>query len=160
MASLCWHRTTDRTVCDLRMRIAMQVGVSENQFLLVFQSRTLKAVQELVDVVTWLGATIFMQGLLKGRMIGQAMMGERGCPACVQKNFGQPESFCFGVASKAMEQDTLQWRRIMFHSSWDSSLWQQLWAHNQTGNNIFVARAMGCVGKTDETPRFLRLSPF
>ena len=103
MASLCWHRTTDRTVCDLHMRIAMQIGVSENQFLLVFQNRTLKAVQELVDVVTRLGVTIYVQELLKGGLIGQAMMGKRDCPACVQTKFGQPEFSCFGVASKTME---------------------------------------------------------
>ena len=68
-------------VPDLHLRVAKQVGVSADQFLFVFQSRTLKAAQKLVEVVAPLGVSFYMQGLVKEGMMGQGFHGRMGLPS-------------------------------------------------------------------------------
>ena len=67
------------SVQDLLMRVAKQVGLSENQFSLVFQSKTLKAVHNLVEVVTIPGEWDCSHAWCKKRF---------GCFKCASKKGG------------------------------------------------------------------------
>ena len=51
-SSCCVFFDEEDCVHDLHLRVAKQVGVFADQFFFVFQSRTLKAAQKLVEVVT------------------------------------------------------------------------------------------------------------
>ena len=58
-------------VHDLHVRVAQQVGVSANQFILVFPSRTLSAAQMLAETVFQPESTIYKQGLLGHGLVSQ-----------------------------------------------------------------------------------------
>lgn len=71
--------------------------MSANQFVLVFQSRTLVSAQRLVDIAAQREATIYMQRVLKG---GTMRRGSRG--------YGQLGHSAVGVASRGMGRGSLQ----------------------------------------------------
>ena len=70
------------TVLDLRNRVAEACRVSVDQFVLVFQSRTLQSSIKIESTGVQRGHTFYMQGALKGGMQRQALMGEWDCTQC------------------------------------------------------------------------------
>ena len=63
--------TEEDTVLDLRNRVAMACKVSVEQFVLVFQSRTLQSSVKVVCTGVQRGHTFYMQGALKGGCKGK-----------------------------------------------------------------------------------------
>ena len=118
------------SVHDLHIRVAKQVDVSKKQFLLVFQSRTLKATQKLAEVVTQPGVTFCMQGLMKEGMMGQGLMGEWDCPACGAEKVWPSRAHCFWCGFNRDGTGCIA--AVLNH--FPQFACQQTFAQNQNGN--------------------------
>ena len=105
---LLFSFTEEDTVLTLRNRVAMACKVSVDQFVLVFQSRTLQSSVKVESTGgVQRGHTFYMQGALKGRMQRQGLMGEWDCTQCGATRFGRLGHLVLGVASRKMVLGTL-----------------------------------------------------
>ena len=96
------------TVLDLRNRVAEACRVSVDQFVLVFQSRTLQSSVKIESTGVQRGHTFYMQGALKGRMQRQGLVGEWDCTQCgATRGLAGSYILVFGVASREMVLGTL-----------------------------------------------------
>ena len=86
------------SVRNLQDRTAVRVAVSANQFVLVFQSRTLVSAQRLVETVAQRRATVYMQGVFKGGMMRRGLMVEWDCSKCGVTR--RAWSHCYGCGFK------------------------------------------------------------
>ena len=85
------------TVRDLQSRIA--AGVSQNQFVFVFQSRTLECTQRLANKISQREHTLFMKGVLRGGM-PRELVGEWDCKQCGATRVWPARTFCFRCGFK------------------------------------------------------------
>ena len=117
-------------VQNLHAHIAERVGVSVHQFVLLFQGRTLKASLKLMDTVARRGSTVYMQGVLKGSMMGQGLMGEWDCLQCGAKK---------GMSSPVLDLSGYI-ALVLNHISLYESQHQNQFAQNSHGNVIRPTR--------------------
>ena len=92
--------TEEDTVLDLRNRVAMACKVSVDQFVLVFQSRTLQSSVKVESIGVQRGYTLYMQGALKGGMQRQGLMGEWDCTQCGATRVWPARTSCFRCGFK------------------------------------------------------------
>ena len=88
------------TVLDLRNRVAKACKVSVDQFVLVFQSRTLQSSVKVESTGVQRGHTFYMQGALKGWMQRQGLMGEWDCTQCGATRVWPARTSCFRCGFK------------------------------------------------------------
>ena len=92
--------TEEDTVLDLRNRVADACRVSVDQFVLVFQSRTLQSSVKVESTGVRRGHTFYMQGALKGGMQRQGLMGEWDCTQCGATRVWPARTSCFRCGFK------------------------------------------------------------
>ena len=92
--------TAEDIVLDLRNRVAMACKVSVDQFVLVFQSRTLQSSVKVESTGVQRGHAFYMQGALKGRMQRQGLMGEWDCTQCGAMRVWPARTSCFRCGFK------------------------------------------------------------
>ena len=99
--------TEEDTVLDLRNRVAMACKVSVDQFVLVFQSRTLQSSVKVVCTGVQRGHTFYMQGALKGGCKGKDSWVSGIVLNVEPRWFGRLGHLVSGVASREMVLGTL-----------------------------------------------------
>ena len=92
--------TEEDTVLDLRNRVAMACKVSVDQFVLVFQSRTLQSSVKVESTGVQRGHTFYMQGALKGWMQRQGLMGGECCTQFGATRVWPARTSCFRCGFK------------------------------------------------------------
>ena len=85
---------------DFRNRVAEACRVSVDQFVLVFQSRTLQSSFKIKSTGVQRGHTLYMQGALKGKMQRQALVGEWDCTQCGATRVWPARTSCFRCGFK------------------------------------------------------------
>ena len=104
---LLFSFTEEDTVLVLRNRFAMACKVSVNQFVLVFQSRTLQSSVKVESTGVQRGHTFEMQGALKEGMQRQGLMGEWDCTQCGAARVWPARTSCFRCGFKKDGSGTL-----------------------------------------------------
>ena len=91
---LLFSFTEEDTVLDLRNRVAV------DQFVLVFQSRTLQISVKVESTGVQRGHTFYVQGALKRWMQRQGLMGEWDCTQCGATRVWAARTSCFRCGFK------------------------------------------------------------